>query len=77
MKMRRMSCAALVDTFSSLGLTPGTYVYNLPQDTYTIEVPSAVPIPASAWLMLGGLALIGLPQSRRLSGGLPRLNSVD
>ena len=51
-------------TFSSLGLTPGTYTYKLPNDTLTVNIgppAPAVPEPSSvASLGVGGLGLLGL-----------------
>jgi hypothetical protein len=46
-------------TFASLGITPGTYVWNLPDDTVTLNVVSAVPVPAAAWLFASALGLMG------------------
>ena len=51
-------------TLSTLGLTPGTYLYNLPNDTVTVQIgaaPTAVPEPSSVVSMgLGGVGLLGL-----------------
>lgn len=44
-------------TFSSLGLTPGTYTYTLPSDSVTIDI-GTVPLPASAPMF--GAALVAL-----------------
>ncbi|MEO0485306.1 MAG: VPLPA-CTERM sorting domain-containing protein [Pseudomonadota bacterium] len=46
-----------------LGITPGTYLYDLPNDTITLQIldtaqPAAVPLPAGVWLF--GTALAGL-----------------
>ena len=41
-------------TLSSLGLTPGTYVYTLPQSTITVQIgPASVPEPGSLALLAG------------------------
>ena len=55
-------------TLSSLGLTPGTYTYTLPDDTVTVHI-GAAPVPeasttASLGLMLA-LGLGGLAVARR------------
>ena len=51
-------------TLSSLGLTPGTYSYKLPNDTVTVNIGApapAVPEPSTvASLGVGGLGLLGL-----------------
>jgi hypothetical protein len=47
------------ETFSSLGLTPGTYVMQAPDDTVTLIIgPTQLPEPAT--LALLGIALAGL-----------------
>lgn len=51
-------------TFSALGVTPGTYVYNLPNDTITVSF-SAIPLPATLPLLAAGLGLLSLPIVRR------------
>ena len=48
------------ETFASLGITPGTYVWSWSSDTFTLNV---VPIPAAVWLF--GSALAGLGWVRR------------
>ena len=51
-------------TFSSLGLTPGSYTYTLPNDTVTVNIVApapAVPEPSSVASMgVGSLGLLGL-----------------
>lgn len=48
-------------TFMSLGLTPGVYVYDLPSDTFTVDigVPVPTPEPASVALLAGIVGMIG------------------
>src|SRR5690242_8961823 len=59
-------------SFASLGLTPGVYVYNFGSgenaDTFTINI--AVPEPASL-LLLGTAAVLGLGARRRQRGPRP------
>jgi PEP-CTERM motif len=52
-------------TFATLGLTPGTYVYNLTNelDNITLNIGSAVPEPSTLGLL--GLGLLGLGVMRR------------
>ena len=45
-------------TFSSLGITPGDYVYSLPNDTITLSF--VTPLPAALPLFLSGLGALGL-----------------
>ena len=46
-------------SFASLGITPGTYVWTLPEDTVTLNVVATVPIPAAAWLFGSALGFLG------------------
>jgi hypothetical protein len=46
-------------TFATLGMTPGTYVWTLPSDTVTLNIVSTVPIPAAAWLFGSAIGLLG------------------
>ena len=46
-------------TFSSLGITEGTYIWTLPNDTLTLHVGAPVPIPAAAYLFGSALGLLG------------------
>ncbi len=48
-------------TFVSLGLTPGSYVYRLPNDTVTVFIPGASAVPETGtWsLMIAGFGMIG------------------
>lgn len=57
-------------TLSSIGLTIGTYVYTLPNDTLTLyigtQVPgSTVPEPASWAMLIAGFGLVGAAMRRR------------
>lgn len=52
-------------TLTALGVTPGTYVWSLPNDSITLNV-GTVPIPAAGWLMSSGLVgLAGLGRYRK------------
>jgi len=51
-------------TFASLGITPDTYVYTLPNDTITVQF-SPTPLPATLPLFASGLGLLGLLGWRR------------
>ncbi len=52
------------ETFSSLSLMPGTYVWSWSSDSLTLVIPSPVPIPASAWLLSSAIGLLGLIRRR-------------
>jgi len=54
-------------TFATLGMTPGTYVWTLPSaDTVTLNVGSAaVPVPAAVWLFGSALGLLGWMRRRQ------------
>lgn len=61
----------LGQTFASLGMTPGTYVYtSRAGDTVTVNIGSAVPEPVTWAMMLVGFGAIGLvtrrPRKREL-----------
>jgi hypothetical protein len=49
-------------TFASLGITPGEYVYALPNDTLAVRFgpAAAIPLPATLPLLLGALGLAAL-----------------
>jgi hypothetical protein len=46
-------------SFASLGITPGSYTLSLPNDEIRFQFGAAVPLPAPALLLLGGLAALG------------------
>lgn len=53
-------------SYASLGITPGTYVYNLANDTITVDFQvSAVPLPATLPLVLTALGMLGIFARRR------------
>jgi len=54
-------------TLSGLGLTPGTYTFNLPHDTLTVEIGvAAVPEPSTLTMAsIGALTLAGCARRRR------------
>jgi len=46
-------------TFATLGMTPGTYVWSLPEDSVTLDVVATVPIPGAVWLFGSAIGLLG------------------
>jgi len=52
-------------TFASLGLTAGSHVAYLPNDTVTFQIPAAVPLPAAFPLLLAALGGLGFAARRR------------
>ena len=54
-------------TFASLGVTPGEYVYSLPEDRVTLRFGPAtvIPLPATLPLMLGAFGMAALAMRRR------------
>lgn len=59
--------------FTTLGITPGDYVYVLrSQDTLTlrfVSTPAAVPAPASLPILAGALGMLGFAMRRRRQTG--------
>jgi len=57
----------LGQTFASLGLTPGQYVWTLPNDAITVNVgsASAVPEPSTWTMLLLGFGALGFAMRRR------------
>ncbi len=55
-------------SFASLGMTVGSYVYTLPNDTVTLRIgsPAIIPLPATLPALLGALG-VGLILGRRRS----------
>lgn len=52
-------------TFASLGLTPGTYVFSWPADTITLNIGAgAVPEPITWAMLMAGFGIIGVTMRR-------------
>ena len=67
-------------TFASMGLTSGTYVFSTPADTIMVNigpVDAAVPEPSSWLLMLFGFAAVGYSLRRRRTALLQAGESVS
>lgn len=53
-------------TFTSLGITPGSYLWVLDNgDTITLNTAAVVPVPAAVWLFGSGLGLLGWLRRRQ------------
>ena len=52
------------NTIAGLTMTPGTYIYTIPNDTITLNI-TAVPEPEAYAMMLAGLGLLGFTARRR------------
>lgn len=59
--------------FASLGLTPGIFVYGIPNDTLTVEVVPSVPTLSGPWTLLAFLVFTALGAAV-LSRNRPRWN---
>ncbi|NRA30504.1 MAG: hypothetical protein HRU11_09590, partial [Parvularculaceae bacterium] len=54
------------ESFLSLGIIAGVYIYTLPNDTVTLTVGAApVPVPAAAFLMAPALAAFAAKRRRQ------------
>ena len=54
-------------TFASLGLTPGTYVFSWPADTITLNIGAgAVPEPMTWAMLVAGFGIVGVTARRRV-----------
>jgi hypothetical protein len=54
-------------TFASLGVTPGTYVWTWgrgPDQNFTLVIPASVPEPSTVLLLILGAAFAGVPFAR-------------
>lgn len=54
------------ESVASLGLTPGTYIYALPDDSITVQIGSSVPEPATLWMLGLGCAVLLAARRRAL-----------
>ena len=52
-------------TFASLGLTPGVYTFTLPNDTFTVVIGAAVPVPATLLLLVSAVVGVGAVRTWR------------
>jgi hypothetical protein len=67
------SALFLGQSFASLGITPGQYVYLAPNDTFTVNIgpiSDAVPEPSSWVMMLLGFGVLGFALRRHGRSGL-------
>jgi hypothetical protein len=60
----------LGQSFASLGLDPGTYVYSSGLDTVTVNIGGAVPEPSTWAMMLLGFGALGVAMRRRNAASL-------
>ena len=56
--------AIFLGTLAGLGVTPGTYTYNLGVDSFVINI-GTTPVPAALPLFASGLGVLGLLGWRR------------